>query len=456
MKFTNSLPKNGFTFFKLDSLTGQEANYGDGISVKAKELEQYFLPYTAHVLFPLSLKENGFHRFTKLCADEIFHLTIRSKQTPFRVQSIDMTVGPFGLAFLTVRVTLDSANMNLSDVLDFAHHFRTVEAKLDEEQGAFIIHPDEEHPLSVHDFLFKRFCPFLDDFILHDENLDRYFGSLPYFEDERMLVAAFLFSHPDATITDDQLYRMGAVDGRDSEGKPFISANSPRYIRRFLEQSLHDRWAPSTYTVVTEHAYMTITTEPTKNMERSLSQFMGTHYYNFFLHYFYKIMLLRVAYEYSKIDWDKDEEYVKSLIKLITMFSSLYYNQEVSTRSEGKELSNMFRNAFHLDVHFDEVNNTLRELYNSQENQASDRMNMLLFILTVFTVISGIYGMNLVIKDWESPAGWKGFMDYTFFEWISFITAVSGIALSCYLVFTTLNKLLKSKWRRRKSKNHMY
>jgi Mg2+ and Co2+ transporter CorA len=189
-------------------------------------------------------------------------------------------------------------------------------------------------------------------------------------------------------------------------------------------------------------------------MKRQLSQYMGTHYYNLLLHYFYKIILLRVSFEYSKINWDKDEEYVKLLIKLITLFSSLYYYQEVSTRSEGNELSQMFRRSFNIDMLFKEVNNTLNELYKSQENNASDRMNMLLFILTVFTVVSGIYGMNLVIKDWESPTGWKAFSSYTIFEWVSLITAVSGIVLSGLLIFSTVRKLVVNKIRQYRSDNH--
>jgi Mg2+ and Co2+ transporter CorA len=103
---------------------------------------------------------------------------------------------------------------------------------------------------------------------------------------------------------------------------------------------------------------------------------------------------------------------------------------------------------------FKEVNNTLNELYKSQENNASDRMNMLLFILTVFTVVSGIYGMNLVIKDWESPTGWKAFSSYTIFEWVSLITAVSGIVLSGLLIFSTVRKLVVNKIRKYRSDNH--
>src|SRR5690606_26671788 len=118
-----------------------------------------------------------------------------------------------------------------------------------------------------------------------------------------------------------------------------------------------------------------------------------------------------------------------------------------------KELSKMFREAFNIDSLFKEVNNTLHELYKSQENDASARMNMLLFFLTVFTVVSGIYGMNLVIKDWESPVGWKEISTYTFLEWVSLVTAVGGIGLSAYLITTYFSKLLLSKFRKKKLKS---
>ncbi|KXH87153.1 hypothetical protein [Sporosarcina sp. HYO08] len=454
LAFTRSLEKNEYTFFKLNEWTEQENIFGEDISVKSKELEQYFLPHTEHILFPISLKENGFHRFTK-AIKKTFYLHIHKVKIPFHIQSLDITLGSFGIAFLTIRVTLDSSDNDLADVLDFVHHFRTVQPKLHEEQGAVIFDPDNNQPFSVHDLLFTKLCPFLKEFMLHDENLDRYFGSLPYYEDERMFVSAFLFSEDNATITDDQLYRMGAVNGRTSTGEIFISANNPSYICRFLNQCLHDRWAPHTYTIVTSHAFMTITNKRPESMVRKLSQFMGTHYYNLLLHYFYKIMLLRVAYEYSKINWEKDDEYVKSLIKFITLFSSLYYKKEVSTRSEGKEFTSLFQNAFHTNSLFKEVHHTLQALYKSQENHTADRMNMLLFVLTVFTVISGIYGMNLVIKDWELPSGWKNLTTYTWFEWIAFVTAITGIGLSVYLVITTFSKMLKSKWRKKNSKNQM-
>jgi len=448
------LKTNGYSFFQIDKSLSEACVNEDDISVNGKELKQYFLPYIEDKLFPASLDENGFHRFTKSIMKR-FEYKLRNTNIPFVIQSVNVILGPFDIAFLTVKVQLASPETELADVLDFMHHFRAVEPQLAEEQGMVIICPENGCHLSARHLLFECLCPFLEKFILHDDKPNGHFGTLPYFEDERMYATAFLFSQHDSIITNDQLYRMGALDGRLPNGQLFISANNPGYIKRCLDQSLHDRWAPNTYTVTTEHAFITVTNCLPEDMTRELSQYTGTHYYNFLLHYFYKIMLLRVSFDYSQIEWGKDEEYVKSLIKFITLFSAGYYSQEVSTRSEGKELSHMFRQAFNIDCLYKEVNTTLHELYKSQENHASDKMNMLLFILTIFTVISGIYGMNLVIEDWKSPSGWREFSSYTFFEWISLVTALSGIGLSAYLVVTTFGKMMMSKLRRKKSNSRM-
>jgi hypothetical protein len=453
--FGQTLKTNGFTYFQVDKNLSEKDIYGEKIVVNGKELEQYFIPYVENKILPSSLNEHGFHRYTKPYMEE-FNFKLRNINIPFFIHSLDLILAPFGIAFLTVRVQLKSKEIELSDVLDFMHHFRAVESKLEEEKGAVIISCETGSRLLVHDLLFKHLCPFLKGYILHDEKLEGYFGSIPYFKDERMYSSAFLFSTEGSLITQDQLYRMGTLDGRKQSGEEFISANNPKYIQSYLDQHLHDRWAPNSYTIVTENAYITATNALPKDMSRELSQYMGTHYYNFLLHYFYKIMLLRISYEYSKIDWEKDDEYVKSLIKFITLFSSWYFFQEISTRSEGNELSKMFRKSFNIDNLFMEANNTLHELYKSQENDASDRMNMLLFFLTVFTVVSGIYGMNLVIKDWESPVSWNKISTYTFPEWIALLTAVVGIGLSVYLTATTFGKLLMSKIRSKKSKSHMF
>lgn len=446
----SSLEANGYTYFQLEEeALDESAIYGYGLDVSGKELEQYFYPYIEHKLFPGKLERKGFHRFSALI-QENHSMQLRNERHDFYIRSIDIFLGPFGIAFLALRIEMEDASTDLCDVLDFIQHFRAIEPNLKENKGAMICVPAEDQTFSIHDYLFVHLCPFIKETVLHDQKLKGYFGSLPYFEDERMFVSSFLITETGAAITEEQLYRIGNLNGRSPDGTPFISSTNPDYIRRSLSDTLHDRWAPYLYMIATEHGYSVVSNRPADELTVELSQYMGTHYYNLLLHYFYKIMLLRVSFEYSEIDWKKDEYYVKSLIQLISVFSSSYYFKEISTRSEGKELAEMFRKTFLIDPLFNEVSKTLQELYKSQENNQAGRLNMLLFILTIFTVISGIYGMNLVIPDWEAPSGWKEYPTYTVFEWISLITAITGIGLSTYLILSTFGRLFLRRRRRKK------
>ena len=116
---------------------------------------------------------------------------------------------PFGIVLVTIRLNLDQKELDLSDVLDFMHHFRAIDPKLKEEKGAKVAIPATGHQISVHDLLFNELFPFLENFILQDEKLSGYFGSLPYFKDERMYVSAFLFSEEDSVITEEQIISYG-------------------------------------------------------------------------------------------------------------------------------------------------------------------------------------------------------------------------------------------------------
>ncbi|MFC0230146.1 hypothetical protein ACFFIY_02765 [Bhargavaea ullalensis] len=445
---TVALEQDGFKFFSLDDSASLKAIYPEGVQVMREELDQYFLPYVEQKLFPESPEDYGFRRFSKPICEE-YILEVKDRSYPFRIISIDITLAPFGLAFLTTRVELLTGPLPLSGILDFNQHFRAAENKLKEEKGTSIHCNDGEFYENIHDFLLGRMAAAMKPFIIHDERLTGYFGSLPYFEDERMYVHAFYFTEPGTEISDEQLFRIGRVDGLDAHGNRFISTTNRKYVQDYLDKYLHDRWAPGYYLLTTDYTFAAISTKPRSEMERPLAHFMSTHYYNFLIHYFYRIMLLRVSFEYSRLKWDKDEEFLKRLIQLITIFSSWYYFEHISARQEGKELGRRFREAFTLDVLYREVKETLDELYRVQENSATSRMNLLLFFLTVFTVISGIYGMNLVIDDWKDDTSWTEIESYGFFEWISLLTAVIGIALSVYLSVTTLGRTLWRKLRMR-------
>ena len=441
------LKQDDFNFFTLTNKDFENAYYGgSSIRVQNEELDQYFLPFIEHKMFPSHISQDGFLRFSKK-VEESFTQDIRNESFPFTLNSLDITLGPFGIGFITIRTEMEKTKKKICDVIDFMNHFRIMEHKIEEEKGATI--KKEAHIFKSSDeFIFNYLCPVIKEFIVHDKERAGYFGSLPFFEDERMLVSAFMITDGDGPITSDQLYRLGQLDGKNNEGRPFMSSTNSEYIEKYLEKHVHNRWAPDSYTVTSEQAQITISKKQLHKLERPLSQFMGTHYYNLLLHNFYKIMLLKLSYDYSQVQWEQDEDYVEDLIKSISLFSSHYYFGEVSSRTEGKELTRIYRDIFHITPLFSEVKQTLQELYQAQEKKSNKRLNGLIFMLTIYTVISGIYGMNLVIEDWKGKTDWSKVPGYSFFEWISLIIALSGISLAAVLLVFVSNKAVWKKFRK--------
>ena len=59
--------------------------------------------------------------------------------------------------------------------------------------------------------------------------------------------------------------------------------------------------------------------------------------------------------------------------------------------------------------------------------------------------------MNLVIEGWKDSSDFDSIGSYTLFEWVAFITALSGIGLSLVLVCFTVLKTLQNSIRRFKN-----
>ena len=423
-----TLTDNGFTFFKLGREELQDKYYGRGVKIIHEELDQYFLPYIEDKLFPTSTKNRGFLRYSKQYNDH-FNWQLREDAMDFHLNSLDITLCPFGIGVVTLRVGLTDMNYTLSEVLNFISHFRVMEPKLREEKGVRIFTEGKEIK-TTSELIMEHLCPSIKPFIVSSNKLAGYYGGLPFFEDERMLSSAFLIANEQEEITNEQLYRISRLDGKDIDGNPLISSNNKQYIDQYVQKHAYDRWAPLTYQIFSENTQMTVSVKPREMLDKEIAAFMSTDYYNLFLHYYYKVMLLRLSFEYSEITWVKDKEYVKELMERISKFYSRYFFGLISSRSEGKEITNFLRNSFQLEALFSEVSNTLNDLYRGQANQIDARQNALLFMLTIYTVVSGIYGMNLVIDDWKDFTNWAEISGYSFFEWVAFLTAISGIGIA--------------------------
>lgn len=445
-KLMEQLEKHHFNFFTLDKEELQDKYYGENIKAVHEELDQFFLPFIEDKLFPTNTKNRGFLRYSKEIG-ESFTYAVNENNFNFIINSVDIILCPFGIGIITLRAAMDQKQETLTNIVDHVAHFRVLEPKLPFDKGSKI-HQKNRVFNTTNELVFDYLCMPIKPFIIHDEKLAGYYGSLPYFEDERMYCSLFLIADDQAEITEDQLFRLAHLDGKDINGNEFISTSNPNYMKRYVESRVHDRWAPNTYTISSEHTQVTLSVEEKEHLEHKVSQFMSVHYYNLMLHYYYKIILLKVSFEHSEVSWAKDKRYVEELIELIYKFYSRYYFEEVSARTEGKELTQKLREVFRLHDLFDEVKQTVDDLYRAQDNQTDKRNNSLLFMLTIFTVVSGIYGMNLVIEDWKGKTDWSKVPGYSFFEWISLITAVTGITLSVALIGYTASKHIYDRYRK--------
>lgn len=449
----SELTNNGFEFFSIENSSQQDSFYGENVTVPHKRLNHYFLPYIEQILFPEQYKEKAINRYSKSLNLDC-RLETAQNIYSMKIHSIDVYLCPFSIGMITVRAEPFSSEteLTLSDALDFMDHFRVLEPQITEEKGTAIFTGEHKYD-KIQDFIFQALCPFIVPFIEKSENeQSTYFGSLPYFIDERMFVSSLLVTPHDTNISDKDLFRVGHMNGFDNNGKPYSAASNPEYIHNYVKKHAYDRWAPSSFHIISDHTFTCLTNDA-DNEKIITEEMYGQLYYNLILHLFYKIVLLKLSYSYSQLYIDQKQDKMDKLIRSITNFTAKYIFSEISSRTEGQELSVMMKDRFKIETLYKEVKNTMDSLYQNQEKLASKRHNSLLLILTTYTVISGIYGMNLVIEDWKGKIEWSKLAEYSFFEYISLIVALSGIAVGGVLAGIAIMRLMKDYLDKRKSEN---
>ncbi|PLT35823.1 hypothetical protein [Bacillus sp. V5-8f] len=441
-KFVDRLVKDHFTFFQLKNMDQQDKFYG-GVKVNHRMLEKYFLPNIEPILFPSNMEDKqGIRRFTKSVE---LTSTFRSPSlhTDFTIHSFDIFLCPFHIGIMNIRVSLPE-DLSYTDALYFADTFRVMEPIVEDEENTTIASGNASYS-KVKDFIFNELTPVMKDFIDQHKADSSYFGSLPFFIDERMYVIGYISLPEGSKVSKADLHRAGQLNGYDRGGKPFVGATNPDYIERYYRKNVYDRWADETYYVASEYSFFCVTSAKDKLEELLVSQMFGQHYYGLLLCFYYKIVLLKLTHEHSKIDIEKDQDQTELLIVMITEFSAKYHFPEVNSTTSGKEIFHIVKAVFDLDRLYEDVKKTLSSLYQNQDQMATNRNNYLLQILTIYTVISGIYGMNLVIEDWKGKIGWAKIPDYSFFELISLFVALSGIIISAILGIISLKNWLKEK-----------
>jgi len=425
--------------------------YGPDNRVSHRDMERYFLPFTNHVLFPNRDDPEAFRRLTKSkniqAALHTRHMTL-----PFTVHSVDVFLCPFYTGFLTLRVEIDpNAERTYGRALEFADRMRHLQDTNKPDLLTFV-EVDGNRYEEIENFVFQTVAPHVLPFLDRSQMEEAHFEKLPFFVDERMFVIGFCAFAEDCDISLHDRYRAGRLDGLGLDGHPKISASHKPYIEKYCETFGYDRWAPNTYYLTGETSYVCLTREKTDISNRLANQMYGEYYYGLLLNLFHRIVLLKLSIAYSKVQLERKQEHTENLIRDITCFSAKYYFVEIVSQTEGREIFHQLKNVYGNDDLFEDVKQTLQDLFRYQETHASKQSSYLLTILTIYTVISGIYGMNQVIEDLEGSFDWSFLAGYSAFQWIAFGVTFTGLTVAFLLVIGVLWKWARDFVRRHRRK----
>ena len=139
---------------------------------------------------------------------------------------------------------------------------------------------------------------------------------------------------------------------------------------------------------------------------------------------------------------------------LSNTFSSNYFFFELATHSEGKDIFVKLRDRFRVELLYEDTRSTLESLYQYQDNFTTKQSSSLLQILTLYSVITGILGMNLIVEKLDKNINWTKTIDsLSFFEYFALFVIVSGLVISVfltirYIAIWFMDKRERKKWRR--------
>jgi hypothetical protein len=442
------LEGDGFTRFFLDKRELEDAYYGEGYCVSHERLERNYLPFAAHVLFPRKNEKDTFHRYSRHNGLDCRLVMPPLCDLSFRVLSTDVFLCPFDLGFITIRIELGGDNMPFSLALEFADRFRTLEDVSKKDTDTHI-HSGDQVFKQVEDFIFNELVLGLNSHLDSSDTNGAYFETLPFFVDERMMVQAFYEFDESVEFDDNLLYKASQLDGINSEGSSYISASDTEYIKKYCRTHSYSRWGPNTYYMTNEQTFCCITRAPKDIAVCLANEMYGEYYYGLLLSLFHKIVLLKLANMHSRLRIDKDYEQIENLIYSINRFSAKFYFLELISQSQGREIFFQLRKVFGNDALFEEVKETLNDLFQYQERFQANRRDILLMVLTVYTVVSGIYGMNQVIDDLKGKIDWKVMLEYSPFEYLALFVTISGILVSAVLALRELRRLIRKRHKKK-------
>ncbi|MDN3015225.1 hypothetical protein PH210_03260 [Paenibacillus sp. BSR1-1] len=399
------LQENQFTPYRLNELQNESAYYG-GCQVSHSDMEAFFHPLTTQFLFPKSGHEKGLQRYSKEINIESL-LNIDHLKIPFQIHSFDLILCPYELGFITVRTEIKGAA--LSNVIEFANQFNKKD--------------------------FEDLLPDLESFVDWD-------SPPPFLEPDKMHIQSLLHFADGESIDEIDLFRSATLSG-ENEG-------NHEYITNYVKDHSYSRWAPNTYICVNEHCFSCLINSSTPKIMAVAKRFYGEYYYLHLINLFNKLVFVKIAQNYSTIRIEKDYNEIEKLIYFINSFTSNFFFIEYPINSEGQELFKLFKSAYNIDTLYSNTKDTLFSLFKYEENSVTKKDSMLLLVLTLYTVICGIFSMNLFAKDLEGKIHWSHFKSYNPFEYFAVFIVFSGIIVVAILGFQSLFQVIQERKNKKK------
>jgi hypothetical protein len=442
------LKENHFKPFRLDHMENEKAYYG-GVQVSHRDLEAYFLAFTNRILFPHSEYQKGFQRYSK-SLNFSGYLKTEFVSIPFQINSIDVTLCPFELGFLTIRTEVKNGiNLSLSQALEFGRNFRVLEPISDRDQKTQIEYENKIWE-SIGSFVFGYLFQGLEDFIERKVKEEAYFESFPFFEEERMYVHSLLSVKNNEAVDIVDVYRAGSLSGLDLNGNVYVSANNLSYIQDYLKQHTYERWAPDTYFVIDEHIFTCITNVSGSKFVQLAGQMYGKFYYGLVLNLYHKIVLLKLAHSHAVLDTERDIDEMEKLIYSINSFSANFFSLQLVTESHSQEVFFHIRKVFNIELLYKNAKESLYSLFKYQENVTAKKNSLLLLVLTLYSVIGQMFGMSIVTTDFAGTIKWSRIWNYNPVESFAFIVATSGVIISLVLGYQRLHNWRSDRKNRKK------
>lgn len=426
-----------FQAFQLNQLENENAFYGN-FRVSHRDMEKYFFPNTNNILFPQASENTGFQRYSKsLNLKAILtnnHITI-----PFRLHSIDLTICPFELGFITLRTEI--SDLLFSQAIEYASSFQSIKEAEIELLG-------EVYP-RINDFIFEALLPGLMSFLDMKSLRGVFFQEEPFAGNEQIYVQSLLSFNENQQIELADVYRSGFLNGLDADSKPFINSKNLKYIQQYVQGNSDDCWAPNRYYFFGTSCFTCISNESKMTTDQLASQFYGEFYYSLLVNLYHKSVFLKIARDYSKLKIDTDSKEIRKLIYLINSFTSNYFYLSDFGLTREQKLYDLFRKTFNIDLLYNNTKETLITLVKYDENTVTKKDSIILLILTLYTVVCGIFSMNLFTNDLKGKIHWSHLKDYNPFENFAIFIVFSGLLVATILLILNLFQSY-SNWKNRK------